>query len=86
MRTTIINIEPDDFKQLAHNTDIAELTEAIGYLATWGMAGTGYDKVQIRITDKCDLLAYYTCEDNPSSYFIMGGIWHNDTRKFTYHS
>ena len=49
MRTTIINIEPDEFRELAHKTDIVELTEAIGYLATWGMTGTGYDKVQIRM-------------------------------------
>lgn len=86
MRTTIINIDPDEYRELAHNTDIVELTEAIGYLATWGMAGTGYDTVKIRMADAYDLLAYYTCEDNPSSYFIMGGVWHDDTKKFTFHS
>lgn len=86
MRTTIINITPVEYRELAHNTDIVELTEAIGYLATWGMTGTGFNKVQIRITDKCDLLAYYTDTENAPSHFIMGGIWHNDTKKYTFHS
>lgn len=88
MRTIIIHISPEEVYDLGNNTDSAELTEVFGYLATWGMLSTGYDTVNIHMDwhSKTDLVAIYTCKDNPTSRFTMGAVWRKDGNKFTFHS
>jgi hypothetical protein len=87
MRNISIEIEGPDFLELARNTDHVDLTEAIGYLCTWGITG-GYDTVRIfmDLHSKTDLVALYTCTDDPTSKYVMGVIWRAESNKFTFHS
>jgi hypothetical protein len=87
MRNISIEIEPEDFLELARNTDHVDLTETIGYLCTWGITG-GYDTVRIfmDLHSKTDLVALYTFTDDPTSKYVMGAIWRAESNKFTFHS
>lgn len=88
MRDITIHITPDEMKDLIDATEPIELTEAMGYFATWGLTSTGYDTVNIHRDwhDKTDLVAIYTCKDNPTSRFTMGAVWRNERKQFTFHS
>jgi hypothetical protein len=87
MRNITIEITPEDFLELARNTDHVDLTETIGYLCTWGITG-GYDTVRIfmDLHSKTDLVALYTFTDDPTSKYVMGAIWREESNKFTFHS
>lgn len=88
MRDITIHINRDEMKDLIDATEPIELTEAIGYLATWGMASTGFDTVNIHRDwhDKTDLVAIYTDTANPDNRFTMGAVWRDEGKKFTFHS
>jgi hypothetical protein len=94
MRTITIDITPEDFEELARNTDIADLTETIGYFATWGLPGDRFNTVHIYRDwhSKTDLVAHYSNDDEAQAIqgkyqrFTMGAVWRKDDGKFTFHS
>jgi hypothetical protein len=88
MRNISIEINPEDYVELAHDTDAVDLTEAIGYLCTWALRSDRYNTVRILMDwhSKTDLIAIYRDSENPDNQFTMGAIWRKDEGKFTFHS
>jgi len=88
MRTIIINIKQDSFKELARNTDHIDLTEALGYLSLWGITDNVFDTVNIYLDhhSDTDLIVRYTSSTNPNASYTMGAIWRDEDHKFTFHS
>jgi hypothetical protein len=94
MRTITIDITPEDFLELARNTDHVYLTETIGYLSTWGITANRYNTVHIYMDwhSKTDLVAHYSNDEETQATkgkyqrFTMGAVWRKDKGEFTFHS
>lgn len=88
MRNITIDINIDDYTQMAQETDPIDLIEAVGYLSTWGLRSDRYNTVRIFMDwhSKTDLIAIYSDSENPDNKFTMGAIWRKDDGKFTFHS
>jgi hypothetical protein len=82
-RTVNIQIESDKFVEIAAEVGYDKLYEAIGYLSTWSIMGTGYDTVTIFHDRDLDLVAMYARNDG-GQHYIIGAVWHED--HYGYHS
>ena len=58
-------------------------TQAIGYLSTWG--GPKYSKVYLFAMKDEITATYFDTNPNRVAYCI-GAIWHEDEKRFSFHS
>ena len=58
--------------------------EAIGYLSLWGIPS--YPVADIYHDGDRDFLGVYTDPARPDRQYVIGAIWHDDTKTFSFHS
>ena len=92
MRTVeIVCIHPERFENFRAGRD-DKVKAAIGYLSSWAM--TSYNRCQLSIQmgkadDDVEFVAFYQQmgEDGKQlRKYVIGGIWHEATREFSFHS
>lgn len=68
-----------------------KLQAAIGYLSQWAIGSPEYQHVQIQINLRQDVIdmeliaSYHPAPDQRAGY-VIGGIWHEDSHNFSFHS
>ena len=84
MRTINLLIDSDDMAEAMDAVHALQLKQAIGYLVSWGI--DGYSVVDIRRDGKTDLLAVYTDPANSDRRFVIGAVWSDSTKSYSFHS
>ena len=62
---------------------------AMGYLATWAMnTSSKYDTVHLYLSEGSDITAVYTSSDpqHTNARYVIGGIYHDDEKRYSFHS
>lgn len=61
---------------------------ALGYLATWAMTQSSkYDKCDMYLSyDKMDITAVYTSSEHANARYIIGAIFHDGEKRYSFHS
>ena len=75
MRDIKINIDPLDLAEM-QDTTRGELTDAVGYLSTWGFGR--YADVTISREGDVDLVAVYRDAPDGDVRYVIGAVWHHD--------
>jgi hypothetical protein len=69
---------------LHHATDHKQVEIALGYLSSWNMS---FPSVLIYIVDKDEIRAVYRDkEDDVRPGYVLAAVWHDDDKKFSFHS
>ena len=85
MRTINLLIDSDDMAEVMDAVHALQLKQAIGYLVSWGI--DGYSVVDIRRDGKTDLLAvYYNLRTPADRRFVIGAVWSDSTKSYSFHS
>ena len=83
----IIEIESDgidSFNNFKEETN-GELVKAIGYLSTWNMSAYSHVKIYHDVKEK-ELIARYSLGGDHIVGYVIGAIWHDKEKRFSFHS
>ena len=58
--------------------------EAINYLTLWAIPS--YPVADIYHDGDRDFLGVYSDPENPKQKYVIGAVWHDDTKSFSFHS
>lgn len=82
---TIEAVSPEVMAEAINTVDIVEFHKAVGYLSMWAIVGGSYPKLSIWVDRECDLNAIYRKENGDVGY-VIGAVWHDDSRTYSFHS
>jgi hypothetical protein len=72
-----------ELSALRNKTDWPQVQRALGYLSTWNMS---FRICEISIQDGTDFFATYRDEENGPTKYVIGGIWREIGREYSFHS
>lgn len=88
MRTVKIEFLPSASLLRPGSEHIEEMFRAIGYLSHWG--ASKYDEVLLARDrdDSLDIIAYYydSKKNGEMAGYVIGAIWNESIKKYSYHS
>ena len=84
MRTINLLIDSDDMAEVMDAVHALQLKQAIGYLSLWGFPS--FPVVDIHPDGKTDLLAVYTDPARPDRRYVIGAVWSDSTKSYSFHS
>ena len=84
IRTVKITCLPERYDNIVELTGHHVIT-AIHYLITWALGSKRYLNVDLHIQEDGEIIATYHDKDGKITY-VMGGIWHNDENRYSFHS
>ncbi len=80
MRTVELNIDMEKI----HHPEVKELSYTIGYLSTWALERFPIVKIYNDMID--DLTAYYYKEGKEKPAYVIGAVWRESSKEYTFHS
>ena len=75
-----------EFNRLHELVDSKALFQALGYITTWGLDSPLYTHLTVTQSDGPHLVAYYATNATAAPSFVLGAVWREGERQYSFHS